>query len=202
MNKQTVKTGRQTRKNEAQLFRLSHSWTFAVRFLPESPSPSRSPSVFWGPFETKILPKTQTGAMVMLSLTADLLDFRCREAGLRLHFAPASPHFAPLCPTHSTSLLPLITLPGLLQTNCHSSFHWKPLWPKSIMTSLSLNSMDTFLSPSYPTALQDLTWLTTLLLLKVFPPCVSMTTLSGFLPPRALLFSLFVLAPHPPRPPP
>lgn len=104
MNKQTGKTGRQTRKNQAELFRLSHSWTFAVRFLPENPSPSRSPSVFWGPFETKILPKTQTGAMVMLSLTADLLDFRCRGAGLRLHFAPASPRFTSLRPALPHSL--------------------------------------------------------------------------------------------------
>lgn len=41
----------------------------------------------------------------MLSLTADLLDFRCREAGLRLLFArlrPASPRFAPLAPLRSS----------------------------------------------------------------------------------------------------
>jgi hypothetical protein len=57
------------------------------------------------------------------------------------------------------------------------------------MTSLLLNSMDTFLSSSYPTALQDLTWLTTLLLLKVSPPLVSMTTPSPSFPSLwALLF--------------
>lgn len=129
----------------------------------------------------------QTGTTPMLSLTADLLDFHCREALLR----PILPGFTQLRPTS-----PHFTPPSLLQTGCHSSFHWKPLWPKSIMTSLSLNSMDTFLSPSYPTALQDLTWLTTLLLLKVFPPSVSMTTPPGFLAPWALLSSLSVVAPH------
>lgn len=66
------------------------------------------------------------------------------------------------------------------------------LSPKSVMTSLLLNSTDTLLFLSYPTSLQDLTWLTTLSLLKVSPPLVSMTTPSpGWPPPWAILFHLF-----------
>lgn len=162
-----------------KFFKLSHSWTFAVRFLPGKLSPFQFASVFWGPFETKISPKTKADTTLTLSVMAAPLY-------------PASPHLAP--PTHS--------LPSLQQTDCHSSFHWKPLWPKSIMTSLSLNSMDIFLSPSYPTALQDLTWLTTLLLLKVFPPSVSMTTPPGFLPPWAFQSVCLSSPPPPPTPPP
>lgn len=73
-----------------------------------------------------------------------------------------------------------------------SYYPWKPLWPKSIMTSLLLNSMDTFCLIT--TSLQDLTWLTTLYptpLKFCLPLFVSMTTSPSYPPLWALLFSLF-----------
>lgn len=176
-NSEGMKVNMEERRKFSSCHTHGHLLTF-VRFLPENLSPCQIASVFFG------------GA-------GGHLKQRYHQRHRQVPPWSSLWLLSRFIWLHPTWLLPLTHCPGLLQICCHSSFHWKPLWPKSIMTSLSLNSMDIFLSPSYPTALQDLTWLTTLLLLKVFPPSVSMTTPPGFLPPWALLFSLSAAAPHP-----
>lgn len=83
--------------------------------------------------KTGSIPHSPSAAHVLISL--------CRQVRLPL---------LPFTPQPTAIWLPLLNTP------------WKSLWPKSIMTALLLNSMDIFLSSSYPTARQDLTWLTTL----------------------------------------
>lgn len=75
------------------------------------------------------MPLTQAGMTLQSPFCCSPgLGFLSRQARLPL---------LPFTPRPTAIWLPLLITP------------WKPLWPKSIMTSLLLNSMDTFLSSSY-----------------------------------------------------
>lgn len=105
-------------------------WIFSAHFLPEIQLQPSNLYLFLITFHSGIkMPLTQAGMTLYSPF--------CCFPGLDFLSRPDRLPLLSFIPQPTAIWLPLLITP------------WKPLWPKSIMTSLLLNSMDTFLSSSY-----------------------------------------------------